>query len=107
MSVSNVCGRGNRQAGSLEYLRRQLYLGDEGFVAKHQPGQRLKEVSLQQILAVRPQLSILSSRKDTQSVVVAEAYRTYGYRMREIDEFLRIHYSTVSRRIRQVEEERA
>ncbi|MFA9562092.1 MAG: helix-turn-helix domain-containing protein [Nitrospirota bacterium] len=68
-------------------------------------GQRLKEISGQQTQAVRPRLSMLLSRKGSQSVAIAEAYRTHGYQMQEIAEFLRVHYSTVSRRIRQAEEE--
>ncbi len=92
--------------GPWEHLRGQLYLGDEAFVAKHQPGQKRQEISRRQTLAVRPRLSTLLSRKAPQPVAIAEAYRIHGYRMREIAEFLRIHYSTVSRRVRQAEEER-
>jgi transposase len=45
------------------------------------------------------------SRKGSQSVAIAEAYRTHGYQMQEIAEFLRVHYSTVSRRIPQAGKE--
>jgi len=44
-------------------------------------------------------------KKDTPRQAIAEAYRTHGYQMREIADYLGLHYSTVSRRIRQAEED--
>jgi len=35
---------------------------------------------------------------------IAVAYRRHGYRLREIAEHLGVHYATVSRRLRKVEE---
>jgi len=55
-------------------------------------GQRLKEISRQQTLADRPWLFTVLSRKDTQRVAIAEAYRTHRYQMQEIAEFLRIFH---------------
>ena len=91
--------------GPWEHLRGQLYLGSETFVTKHQPGQSLKEISRQQTVAVRPRLSTLLPKKDTPRQAIAEAYRTHGYQMREIADYLGLNYSTVSRRIRQAEED--
>lgn len=93
--------------GPWEHLRGQLYLGDEAFVAEHQPGRSRKEIARRQTQAVRPRLSTLLSRTDTPLKAIAEAYRTHGYQMREIAECLGVHYSTVSRRIRQAEKEDA
>lgn len=61
----------------------------------------------QQTKAISPQLSALLSRKHTPKQSLTEAYRTHGYQMREIADHLGLHYSTVSRRIRQAEEEGA
>ena len=91
--------------GPWEHLRGQLYLGSETFVTKHQPGQSLKEISRQQTVAVRPRLSTLLPKQDTPRQAIAGAYRTHGYQMREIADYLGLHYSTVSRRIRQAEED--
>jgi len=89
--------------GPWEHLRGQLYLGDDRFVAKHQPGQALKEITRQQTHPIRPRLSALLRRKNTPKQALADAYRTHGYRMREIADHLGLHYSTVSRWIRQAE----
>jgi len=97
--------QGIGKPGPWEHLRGQVYLGDEAFVAAHQPGRTLKEISRRQTQSVRPRLSTLLPKKDTQRQAIAEAYRTHGYQMREIADYLSLHYSTVSRRIRQAEEE--
>ncbi len=89
-----------------EHLRGQVYLGDETFVAKHQPGKRLQEIARQQTHAVRPRLSTLLPRTNQSPLAIAEAYRIHGYRMREIANHVGLHYSTISRRIRQIEKER-
>lgn len=88
-----------------EHLRGQVYIGDETFVAKHQPGKRLPEIARQQTHAVRPRLSTLLSRNNRSPQAIAEAYRSHGYRMREIADQVGLHYSTISRRIRQVEKD--
>lgn len=54
--------------------------------------------------AARPRLSALLPRKHTSKQALAEAYRTHGYRKREIADHLGLYYSTVSRWIRQAEE---
>jgi DNA-binding MarR family transcriptional regulator len=36
---------------------------------------------------------------------ILEAYRRYGYRMAEIAEHIKVHYSTVSRRLKRAEED--
>ncbi len=86
-----------------EHLRGQVYLGDEAFVAKHQPGTRLQEIARQQTHAVRPPLPTLLSPHRRSPQAIAKAYRTHGYRMREIADYVGLHYSTISRWIRRVE----
>ena len=118
-ALYHVTGRGNprqaivktmadRQAfldGPAKHLRGQLYLGDDSFVAKHQPGRALKEIFRQHTQAIRPRLSALLPRKHTPKQGLAEAYRTHGYQMRKIADHLGLHYSTVHRWIRQAEKE--
>jgi REP-associated tyrosine transposase len=58
----------------------------------------------QQTQAIRPRLSALLPRKHAPRQNLAKAYRTHGNQMREIADHLGLHYSTVSRRIRQAEE---
>ncbi len=89
-----------------EQLRGQVYLGDAAFVAKHQPNKRLQEIARQQTHAHRPRLSMLLPRNNRSPQDIATAYRTHGYRMREIAAHVGLHYSTISRRIRQAEDAR-
>jgi REP element-mobilizing transposase RayT len=88
-----------------EELRGQIYLGSEGFIqALPKKAEELKEVPRAQIVGVRPSLGkILSAKPGDEGVL--DAYRTYGYTMREIADFLGVHYATVSRRIRRHEKE--
>ena len=95
--------QGIGQESPWEHVRGQVYLGDETFVAQHQPGKPLPEIARQQTQAVRPRLSTLLPRNHRSAQAIAEAYRTHGYRMREIAHHVGVHYSTISRRLRQVE----
>ena len=99
--------QGIGKPGPWEHLQGQLYLGGDRFVAKHQPGRALKEIARRQTHPVRPRLSALLPRKNISKQALAEAYRTHGYQMREIGDHLGLHYSTVSRWIRQAEQERS
>ena len=84
-------------------LRGQIYLGSEAWVAKHQPDRVLREVPRAQTQAHRPTLKQLFSGKQIRDRAILRAYRRYGYRLREIAEHLRVHYATVSRRLKQAE----
>ena len=87
-----------------EGLRGQIYLGSEAFVRKLPKGGRgLSEVPRAQREGVRPSLEDLLGENAVEGMVAA--YRTHGYAMREIAEFLGVHYATVSRRIRRYEQD--
>ena len=84
-------------------LRGQIYLGSEDFIARlTTKTERQQEVPRVQRHPVRPRLEdILRSRGDQG---IAVAYRRHGYRLREIADHLRVHYATVSRRLRKTED---
>ena len=90
-----------------ENLRGQIYLGSGEFIEQHAPGSgsgsgsaSLPEIPRVQRLADRPTLdTVVTSSKDVAGV--AKAYLEYGYTMNEIAAHLDVHYSTVSRRLRQ------
>jgi DNA-binding transcriptional ArsR family regulator len=86
-----------------EKLSGQIYLGSEGFVAKHQPDQPIKEIPHCQTQANRPELEELFGERKGLDQAIQEAYVRYGYRMGEIAEHLGVHYSTVSRHFKKVE----
>lgn len=85
-----------------EKLRGQIYLGSEEFIETHKrSGEELREVPKVQWRAVRPSLKQIFSRGRNKGIEVA--YLEHGYRMREIAEYLGVHYATVSRRLRDLE----
>ena len=94
-------GRGEKVWGR---VRGQIYFGSDKFIEGHAPeaGKALREIPREQRLVNRPALEeIFTSRSEDRAVAVA--YRDYGYRLREIAAFLDVHYSTVSRWLKQQE----
>ncbi len=92
-------GVGNRP---WEQLRGQIYLGDDEFVKRHaQAPAELTEVPRAQRLAMRPPLEEIFRTGGSQAIALA--YHEFGYRMKEMADFLGVHYATVSRRLRQLE----
>jgi REP element-mobilizing transposase RayT len=88
-----------------EELRGQIYLGSEDFIARLTSKiARQQEVPRVQRQPMRPRLEEILHRRGDRGIAVA--YRQYGYRLREIADYLGVHYATVSRRLRRVEEAR-
>ena len=85
-----------------EELKGQIYLGSEGFIEKHAAPEK-------GIRKSRGHNSELPSRRWSgylQKVArkrIAEAYGQ-GYRLNEIAAHLGVHYATVSRRLKQIEQ---
>jgi len=77
----------------------QIFLGGDQFVAKHTldlPDEMLSETPKAQRPDPKPPLAnIIKHRKDQAGVY--DAYRGWGYTMKEIAGHLHVHYSTVSR----------
>lgn len=96
-------GEGIEASSPWEGLRGQIYLGSEVFVKRHQPDRPIREVPRKQTQAHRPKLTELFTTKTDPGRALLEAYRRYGYRMVEIAEHLGVHYATVSRRLKKVE----
>lgn len=90
--------------GHWDQVRGQLYLGSDTFVARHQPGRVMNEISRWQTHAHRPTLATIFAKNGRQDDKIAIAYRQHGYRLREIAEYLGIHYATVSRHLRRAEQ---
>jgi putative transposase len=88
-----------------EALQGQIYLGSEAFIEKHSPRNReLKEIPRSQLRAVRPRLDTILKKGDSGGIVTA--YKEYGYRLHEIAAHLGVHYATVSRHLKRMEERR-
>jgi len=84
-------------------VRGQIYLGSEEFIEKHAGKDKthLAEVPRVQRQTIRPALEQILSKKGMRSI--ERAYRDYGYRLKEIAQHLGVHYSTVSRRLKELE----
>jgi putative transposase len=84
-------------------VRGQIYLGSEAFIEKHSIGNgtELAEVPRAQWQALRPALEQILGKKSQRSI--DRAYREHGYRLKEIAQYLGVHYSTVSRRLKESE----
>ncbi|MBI2093730.1 MAG: helix-turn-helix domain-containing protein, partial [Candidatus Omnitrophica bacterium] len=84
-------------------LRGQIYLGSEQFCQAIALNTPQEEVPRRQCQPVRPSLEVLFAEPAARPVLVLTAYRAYGYRLREIAEHLKVHYTTVSRWLRAAE----
>jgi len=83
-------------------LRGQIYLGSDEFVTRHATqSERLEEVPRPQWQPLRPALAEIVAMEGERAILVAN--RRYGYRLREIADYLDCHLSTVSRRLARLE----
>ena len=85
-----------------EELKGQIYLGSEAFIEKHAaPNKALKEIPRVQLRAAKPSLVRILAKSGDRAI--ADAY-DHGYRLHEIAAHLGVHYATVSRRLKQIEQ---
>ena len=86
-----------------EELKGQIYLGSAAFIERHSPGnQELKGIPRVQLKAVKPSLERIFAKSGKRAIV--QAYKEHGYRLQEIAAHLGVHYATVSRRLKQMEQ---
>jgi REP element-mobilizing transposase RayT len=96
-----------------EGLKGQIFYGTDGFIKRlsgllDEKGD-IKEVPRLQRYAARPPLRELFKGKGrkgrkAEDKTIYNAYVRYGYTMKEISDHLGIHYATISRAIKQVEQ---
>lgn len=86
----------------LEEVKGQVFLGDDEFVRTHAPSAGSLEIPRAQRLVLRPSLGELFADHGEWAICVS--YRDFGYKLREIAEFLGVHSSTVSRKLSVLEE---
>jgi len=88
-----------------EQVQGQIYLGSEEFVARHQPDRVIAEVPRQQTQAQRPSLAQVFPDGNRTPTHLLTATRRHGYRLVEIAAHFGVHYATVSRWIKQAEQQ--
>jgi len=97
--------QGKGQLSPWEHLKNQVYLGSDRFVEQMQghlePGRDLSEVPLGQrrgtVLALKEYERLSGCRDEA----IVSAYASGGYTMKEIGEHFGLHYSRVSRLVRE------
>ena len=69
--------------------------------------ERLKEITREQRYLTRPALNEIFKPKDQKSrdQAMYEAHLQYGYTLKDIAEYIGVHYTTVSRAIKRIERE--
>jgi DNA-binding MarR family transcriptional regulator len=88
-----------------------LFLGQENFIdeIKHliKGKEKLKEITREQRYVTKPPLDKILKHKDmkTKEQAIYKAHLQYGYTLKEIAEYIGVHYTTVSRVIKRIEGE--
>ncbi len=91
----------------------QIFLGVDGLIEKYRKllkkKENLNEVPRIQRYALRPTLKkLLPAEKCHDKIIrdktIYEAYVRYGYTLKDIAQYLGLHYVTISRTIKRVEE---
>jgi len=86
-----------------------LFLGQENFIVEIKPlmrgKEKLKEITREQRYVARPPLKEIFKLKDKKSKdqVMYKAHLQYGYTLKDIAEYIGVHYTTVSRAIKKIE----
>lgn len=91
-------------------LEGQILLGEEEFITKFKEQladkKEIKEIPRRQRYVGRPVLSKLflkSQNRNRRKEAIYKAHVRYGYTLKEIADYLKIHYTTVSKIIKEVE----
>jgi hypothetical protein len=91
-------------------IKGQLYLGDEKFIDRIKKMIRgketLKEIPRKQRYITRPSLEDILKHKGKKITdkAVHEAHILYGYTLKDIAKYFDVHYTTISRAVKKVEE---
>lgn len=100
---------GINQSSPLKNVKGQLLLGSEAFYTNMShlltEKEDIKEIPRAQRYATRPSLAQLLKKfkEKEKDQGVYDAHVLYGYKLKEIGDYLKVHYSTVSRIIKRVE----
>ena len=107
----NFVFSGIKAKSPLKAIRGQLFLGQDNFIdkIKHLMSgkENLKEITKKQRYLTRPPLNKILQYQDKKSKDQAmhKAHLKYGYTLKDIAEYIGVHYTTVSRAIKRIERE--
>ena len=87
-------------------LKNQVFSGDEKFVRKMQcliePDRSLDKIPQNQKRKVAQSLQVYEQMASSRDEAIYSAFMSGGYKMKEIGEYYGLHYSTVSKVIKEV-----
>lgn len=93
----------------LKAIKGQLFLGQDNFIdeIKHliRGKEKLKEITREQRYVTRPPLNEIFKDKKSKEEAMYEACLKYGYTLKDIAEYIGVHYTTVSKVIKRIEQE--
>jgi REP element-mobilizing transposase RayT len=101
---------GMKEDAPWKEVKGQIFLGTDDFTSKFRGflkgKERIREIPKVQRYATRPSVKRLlqKGRQRISDEAIYEAYIRYGYTMKEIAEYIGVHYTTVSRKMKRVEE---
>ena len=91
---------GKDQPSPWQYLRNQIFLGDDKFVERHirllDVDSDISEIPKRQRRQIPKSLSVYA-QEHKRNAAITTAYESGAYSMREIGEHFDLHYSRVSR----------
>jgi REP element-mobilizing transposase RayT len=98
---------GKEEPSIWQGLRHQVFLGSDAFIARFaqgtEPLAKLREVPRAQRRSIAPSLDSFGHAYPDRPEAMARAFLTGAYTMKEIADYFRVHYSTVSRAVRSFE----
>lgn len=100
---------GIKTESPLKAVRGQLFLGQENFIdgIKHlmSSKENLKEITKKQRYVTRPPLNeiLKYQNKKSRDQAMYQAHLQYGYTLKDIAEYIGVHYTTVSKVIKRIE----
>ena len=96
--------QGSNQPKPWEQLKNQIYLGSAEFVDEMQgklsPDVNLSEIPSAQKRQVPKPLIFFQRKYSERDIAIVKAYQSGGYSMKEIGDYFGLHYSRVSRIIK-------
>ncbi|MDD5747640.1 MAG: transposase [Actinomycetota bacterium] len=101
---------GLKEGAPWEGVKGQIYLGNDEFLKRIDTlikgGETLKEVPKAQRYITKPELKDIFKHKGgkVDPLEAYEAHVRYGYTLKEIAEHLGVHYATISRALKRLEE---
>lgn len=99
--------QGKNQPSPWEKLKNQIFLGDKKFVddiqTKYVLNRELSEIPKVQKRKMPKTLDYYSTKYGTRNKSIIEAYKSGGYSMKEVGTHFGVHYTSVSKIIKQAE----